>query len=79
MDDLISRQAAIYAMGKAQWAKDRLMELPSAQPERQKGRWIDHPDWQADGECGFECSECGMGSDTDYPFCMRCGADMREE
>lgn len=33
MDDLISRQMAIEAMGKAKWAKERLMELPSAQPE----------------------------------------------
>ena len=32
-EDLISRKAAIDAMGKAQWAKERLMELPSAQPE----------------------------------------------
>ena len=32
MSELISRQAAIEAMGKAQWAKERLMELPSAQP-----------------------------------------------
>ena len=33
MDDLINRQAALEAMGKAKWAKERLMELPSAQPE----------------------------------------------
>lgn len=31
--DLISRQAAIEAMGKAEWAKERLRELPSAEPE----------------------------------------------
>ena len=31
--DAISRQDAIDAMGKVQWAKVRLMELPSAQPE----------------------------------------------
>ena len=31
--DLISRQAAIGVMGKAEWAKERLRELPSAQPE----------------------------------------------
>ena len=43
------------------------------------GRWIYHPDWQADGECGYECSECGMGSDVDYPYCMRCGARMERE
>ena len=43
------------------------------------GHWIYHPDWQTDGECGYECSECGMGSDVDYQFCMRCGADMRKD
>ena len=32
-NDLIFRQAAIEAMGKAKWAKERLEELPSAQPE----------------------------------------------
>ncbi len=29
--DMISRRAAIEAMGKAKWAKERLMELPSVQ------------------------------------------------
>ena len=33
MSDLIERQNAIDAMGKAQWAKERLMELPPAEPE----------------------------------------------
>lgn len=51
--------------------------LPSAQTERKKGKWIHHTDWEYDGECGYECSVCGMGSDVDYDFCMRCGADMR--
>lgn len=31
--DTISRQAAIDSMGKAKWAKERLTELPSTQPE----------------------------------------------
>ena len=40
--DLISRQAAVDAMGKAEWAKERLRELPSAQPEmiREIRKWI---------------------------------------
>ena len=38
---------------------------PIAQPERKRGKWIYHSDWEADGECGYECSECGMGSDVD--------------
>lgn len=36
--DTISRQAAIDAMGKAKWAKERLMDLPSAQPETHEER-----------------------------------------
>lgn len=47
--------------------------------ERKKGKWILHKDWEYDGECAYECSVCGMGSDVDYDFCMRCGADMRGE
>ena len=31
--DLIQRKAAIEAMGKAKWAKERLEDLPSAQPD----------------------------------------------
>ena len=34
MDDVISRQAAINAMGRAEWAINRINELPSAQPEK---------------------------------------------
>ena len=45
--------------------------LPSAQPERKKGRWIDMDDH-------VMCSCCGAthyGSDKN--FCPNCGADMR--
>lgn len=58
---------------------ERFMAFALTEPERKTGQWIYHPDWQADGECGFECSECGMGSDVDFPYCMRCGAYMRGE
>ena len=33
MDDLISRQAAIDAVGVNTWAGARIMQLPSARPE----------------------------------------------
>ena len=60
--------------------RDTLMALPTVDAVPVKhGRWIYHPDWQADGECGYECSECGMGSDVDYPYCMLCGARMERE
>ena len=61
-------------------AKEMVADAPTvdAVPVRH-GHWIYHPECVADGECGYECSACGMGSDVDYPFCMRCGADMRKD
>jgi len=60
--------------------RDAFMALPTVDAVPVvHGRWIYHPDWQADGECGYECSACGMGSDVDYQFCMRCGAKMNKE
>ena len=60
------------------WDEFKDVERVDAVPVKH-GRWIYHPDWQADGECGYECSECGMGSDVDYPYCMLCGARMERE
>ena len=63
-------------------ALEILEQLPPAQPERIKGRWI-----SADAIFGgepFYCSECGentrdtvMGKPR-WNFCPNCGADMRE-
>ena len=57
-------------------------ELPSAQPERKKGKWIYK-------HCVWFCSECGenptkgmgyvQGHQELYDFCPKCGADMRGE
>lgn len=53
-------------------------QLPSAQPERKKGKWI-----KISPAGIYECSKCGqnvMTSDIDvYEFCHGCGADMRGE
>lgn len=55
-----------------------LGELPSAQPERQKGEWIDYTE---DGyvECPFchNATNCD-GNKDELHFCFSCGADMRE-
>lgn len=57
MQGLISRQAAIDAMGKAKWAKERLMELPPAQPEP---HWISCSERMP--EEGRKCLVCDKGS-----------------
>jgi len=61
-----------------------IMRFPSAQPERQKGEWIEIPSISHT----YKCSECGrlLVNITDgknnvarnYPYC-HCGADMRGE
>ena len=60
------------------WAITCIEHAPTIEPER-TGKWIYHPEWQADGECGYECDQCGKGSDENYNYCPRCGAWMRME
>lgn len=58
-------------------ALDAVEDLPSAQPERPKGKWItqEFGSWA-------ECSECHELYDIPMAysnFCPNCGADMRGE
>lgn len=67
--DVISRQAAIDLCLKG------LNNLPSAQPERKTGRWL-----QISPAEIYECSECAQMVMTDdiscYKYCHGCGAYM---
>ena len=83
--DTISRKQAIDAVVSAMidGADAELVEgimemLPSAQPQRKKGKWI-----KISPANIYECSECGKNVMTDdisaYDFCHGCGADMRGE
>jgi hypothetical protein len=58
---------------------DVIEKLPSAQPERKKGEWIDYTE---DGyvECPFchSATNCD-GNKDELHFCFSCGADMRGE
>ena len=99
MDDLISRQAAIdelwrisnerdsvYYTSAIHSAVDAVKALPSAEPERKKGRWIKN-----EGRSGWHCSSCKKDDLYAYPYaannervlqdfyCPNCGADMRGE
>lgn len=86
MSDLIERQAAIDAVrsyydeiyGDPLSIEERIEALPSAQPEREKGKWA-----KISPANIYECSKCGknvMTNDiSEYNFCHGCGADMRGE
>lgn len=94
MSDLISRQAAIErideALGrviKGPCGEKILARVPSAQPERKRGKWIYGEDEY--GIDGYHCDKCGffvpwdyahkfINYIEDYKFCPGCGADMRE-
>lgn len=89
--DCISRAAAIEIMRKAKdksEAHRMLLQLPSAQPERKNGKWIERNPRNSPDCRLIECSECGnayiVGYNINYDdwidgrnFCMKCGADLR--
>ena len=56
-------------------------DIPSVEPERQKGKWIKVGHWGR----SYKCNQCGNYLDFDgvnagrgdANFCPNCGADMR--
>ena len=82
--DCISRQQAIDALDCINGVEEVLRSLPSVQPERAKGEWIEISSINHT----YKCSECGRllvnvadgrnNVSKHYPYC-HCGADMRGE
>ena len=60
---------------------DEIEDLPSAQPERKKGKWIMHIDDLFPEESTMECNQCHEHQPItiDDNFCPNCGAEMRGE
>ena len=65
-----------------------IVNLPAAQPEHKKGKWIERNPQNSDKCRLIECDQCGfshiVGFNVPYEhwienrnFCERCGADMR--
>ena len=59
---------------------DAINALPSAQPERKKGKWIFIREEEG-GNALYSCSVCGKGEVhvpiVQVSYCWNCGADMR--
>ena len=85
--DLISRQAAIRLITGYNGVVDKsvakrlLIQMPSAQPERKRGHWIEVDD--SYNRISGRCSVCGWESHmyeddvVGMDFCPHCGADLR--
>ena len=72
--DLIDRQAAIDAVtpfDDEYRIRDAIENLPSAQPERKRGQWLD-------GYKRQTCSLCKGKGVRSWNYCPYCGANMRE-
>ena len=73
--DIISRQAAIDALKNVlvseelEYAIPALEKLPSAQPDRKRGKWIVY----------YECPKCGEITKDFTEYCPFCNTDMRGE
>ena len=73
--DTISRQAAI------EWCMEGLNNMPSAEPERKKGKWIPQDFNKHNGMVSTavyyypKCSVCGNSANYTN-FCPNCGAKM---
>lgn len=86
MGDLIEREAAIDAIERIrsvdtyadlEYAKDIFRNIPPAQPERKRGKWIQNNNGT------YSCSLCHSWIPEEQyyyaQFCLYCGADMRGE
>ena len=86
--DTIYRQDAVDAINELHdksnaWldlAVEALEKLPSAEPERKKGKWIGKEQFANSPEFySWQCSVCGCvledpTLDKPYPFCPNCGS-----
>ena len=82
LNNVSIREMPIYVLDKL-WNKVR--DLPPAEPERKKGKWVYKPNEYDDST--YECSQCGepwtlidgTPEENNMKFCPNCGADMRGE
>ena len=57
------------------FALNRVLDAPTVEPERNKGRWLLISDGYTDY---VKCDQCGNLSYVERNFCPNCGANMRK-
>ena len=58
-------------------AMNAINDMPTIEPQRKKGKWIEHNPHKWGLGIVFECSECGEKIDCESSnFCPNCGAEM---
>ena len=77
-EDLVKELNAQFAVGDItrEIANDILNHIPSAEPERKKGRWSNYKDEHCCSVC--KCvviSDC-WDDEIRYDYCPYCGAEM---
>ena len=83
MSDLISREDVLAVLcfsketgqmvcGDLRKLLEQIKAIPSVEPERKKGEWISHENYD-------ECSKCHCFTSVGFNYCPYCGAEMRGE
>ena len=76
MDDLISRQKAIDVVSDCGICMQRIIDLPSAQPEQKHGKWL-NAEHAPNYLCYCTCSVCGKRQTIEIAnYCPNCGAKI---
>ena len=84
MSDLIRREDAMDAVNDCGICIQKIMDLPSAEPERKTGKWIEYPECLryegAYADDQIVCSECHHvfsildNCTEEFDFCPHCGS-----
>ena len=81
LDDAIDAAKDWYEgliCGSFRGLEKRLKSLPSAQPQRKMGKWIEIAPEEGHEIYTVKCDQCGRYDFFETNYCGNCGADMRE-
>lgn len=86
MSDLISREEVLReftclsddAFVINHKIQEIVKKLPSVEPERKPGKWIDYPFENVYGQklCDYRCNLCAYFVNAKTKFCPNCGSKM---